>query len=170
MSGTKTTGVLFVCLGNICRSPTAEGVFAALAKQRGLATSVAVDSCGTSAWHIGSAPDSRATAAAAVRGYDLSTLRGRQVEPVDFERYDYILAMDRNNLRDLQALCPDHYTGHLGLLLEFAPGISERDVPDPYYGGDDGFTQVLDMVEAASLGLLQAIASETTRVDDSNNR
>ena len=152
------TSVLFVCLGNICRSPTAHGVFATLLEQRGMQELVEVDSCGTGSWHIGEAPDRRATAEAAQRGYDLSSLRARQVHPADFERFHYILAMDRMNLADLQAMCPQSYSGHLGLFLPFAGDVPEEEVPDPYYGGADGFAHVLDLVEAASEGLLREIS------------
>ena len=151
------TSVLFVCLGNICRSPTAHGVFARLIDQHDMATEVDVDSCGTGAWHVGQAPDRRATAEAAKRGYDLSPLRARQVCPADFQRFHYILAMDHNNLADLRALCPPDYPGHLGLFLSFADSWQEEEVPDPYYGGADGFNHVLDLVEAASDGLLREI-------------
>lgn len=149
--------VLFVCLGNICRSPTAHGVFAGLVEEAGLASEVAVDSAGTGAWHIGEPPDGRAMLAARERGYDLSSQRARQVEVSDFERFDYILAMDRSNLMHLEALAPEEFSGYLGLFLDFHPDSSEREVPDPYYGGDDGFNRVLDMVEAASRGLLQSM-------------
>jgi low molecular weight protein-tyrosine phosphatase len=154
----NSTSVLFVCLGNICRSPTAEGVFTALAAREGLQETIHVDSCGTSDWHIGSPPDSRATAAAAERGYDISQLRGRQVDAGDFERFDFILAMDEDNLAELDALRPDHYSGHLGLFLEFARDTALTNVPDPYYKGDEGFVHVLDLIESASAGLLQRIA------------
>lgn len=150
------TRVLFVCLGNICRSPTAHGVFARMVADKKLTPPVAVDSCGTGAWHIGHAPDKRAVAEAAARGYDLSELRARQIRPQDFQEFDYILAMDRQNLAELNVLCPADYNGHLGLFLEFAGG-PETEVPDPYYGGNAGFTRVLDMVEAASRGLLGEI-------------
>ncbi len=151
------TKVLFVCLGNICRSPTAHGVFASMVEERGLSSVIEVDSCGTGGWHVGSPPDRRAVAEAAARGYDLSPLRARQFHPVDFQRFDFILAMDHSNLADLQALRPRQFAGHLGLFLDFAPRRKEREVPDPYYGGDDGFAHVLDLVEEASLGLLQEI-------------
>jgi protein-tyrosine phosphatase len=157
------TSVLFVCLGNICRSPTAHGVFQNLLEQRGMSAQVAVDSCGTGSWHVGEPPDQRATAEAARRGYDLSPLRARQVHRADFERFDYILAMDRKNLADLEALCPSHYAGHLGLFLPFASNVPEQEVPDPYFGGDDGFAHVLDLVEAASEGLLQEISRAYSR-------
>jgi protein-tyrosine phosphatase len=166
VSSASRTNVLFVCLGNICRSPTAEGVFAAFVERRGLADLILMDSCGTGDWHIGSAPDSRATAAAAERGYDLCHLRGRQVHVSDFDKYDYILAMDQSNLLELQALRPDNYTGHLGLFLEFAPDVALFDVPDPYYDGAEGFAQVLDLVESASGGLLQRIVGEQDKGDE----
>jgi low molecular weight protein-tyrosine phosphatase len=149
--------VLFVCLGNICRSPTAHGVLEAMVIQRGLEDRIQVDSCGTGDWHVGHSPDTRATAEAAARGYDLSHLRARQVKASDFEQFDYILAMDRQNLADLEAMRPAHFSGYLGLFLPFAAGGEQLEVPDPYYGGDCGFTEVLEMVEAASEGLLQEI-------------
>jgi protein-tyrosine phosphatase len=157
MKGAAPIRVLFVCLGNICRSPTAHGVFGALVERRGLGASVEVDSCGTGGWHIGKAPDARATAEAARRGYDLTGLRARQVHVSDFDYYDYILAMDLANLSDLQRLCPDPFSGHLGLFLEFAGDDTQREVPDPYYGEGEGFSQVLDLVEAASEGLLNVV-------------
>jgi protein-tyrosine phosphatase len=149
--------VLFVCLGNICRSPTAQGVFQSLLERHGLAGYIAVDSCGTGDWHVGSPPDQRAVAAASRRGYDLTALRARQFEPADFRRFDYILAMDRGNLAELQAMCPPTFSGHLGLFLSFAKDVTVREVPDPYYGGGEGFGEVLDLIEAASAGLLQEI-------------
>ncbi|WP_020210364.1 low molecular weight protein-tyrosine-phosphatase [Gilvimarinus chinensis] len=149
--------VLFVCLGNICRSPTAEGLFRAeLAKQQ-LVDEVATDSAGTAAWHVGKAPDTRAIAAAAERGINISSLRARQVDAADFEAFDYVLAMDESNLMDLKALRPAHYTGTLALFLDFAADAAEREVPDPYYGGAEGFEHVLDLVEQASVGLLEDI-------------
>ncbi|TDG13992.1 low molecular weight phosphotyrosine protein phosphatase [Seongchinamella unica] len=162
MSESRPTRVLFVCLGNICRSPTAHGVFAALVKERGLEQQIRIDSCGTGDWHIGHAPDRRATAEAASRGYDLSPLRARQVQVSDFDDFDYILAMDKQNLADLKAMCPPDFAGHLGLFLPFDPEASVEEVPDPYYGGDEGFARVLDMVEAASEGLLREICGADT--------
>jgi protein-tyrosine phosphatase len=153
----QPTRVLFVCLGNICRSPTAHGVFEARVARRGLQQAVSVDSCGTGDWHLGHPPDRRAQTAALGRGYDLSHLRARRVDPADFSRFDVILAMDESNLAELRALCPDWFAGHLGLFLDFAPHLPEREVPDPYYGGDDGFGRVLDLIEAASDGLLEDI-------------
>ncbi len=155
MSKTPVVSVLFVCLGNICRSATAHGVLEPLLEQRGLSHRVRVDSCGTGDWHIGQAPDSRAVAEAGERGYDLSHLRARQVQTSDFSHFDYVLAMDRMNLADLELMCPADYAGHLGLFLPFAGSALVDEVPDPYYGGADGFSQVLDLVEAANEGLLQ---------------
>ena len=157
MPESGATRVLFVCLGNICRSPTAHGVFESQVRANNLQYEVEVDSCGTGDWHVGKPPDSRATAAALQRGYDLSSLRARQVSKADFDHFDYILAMDRQNLADLRDLQPANYTGHLGLFLAFAGEAELTEVPDPYYGGADGFTEVLALVESASAGLLRAI-------------
>jgi low molecular weight protein-tyrosine phosphatase len=151
------TSVLFVCLGNICRSPTAHGVFEYLVKNSELKERVETDSCGTGDWHAGHVPDRRAAAEALKRGYDLSHLRARRVTVEDFELFDYILAMDQQNLRDLQAMCPPNYSGRLNLFLDYLPDGDIREVPDPYYGGDGGFTQVLDLVETASRALLEDI-------------
>ncbi|MHA7815195.1 MAG: low molecular weight protein-tyrosine-phosphatase [Pseudohaliea sp.] len=147
-------GVLFVCLGNICRSPTADAVFREQVARAGLAGRVRIDSCGTAGYHVGEPPDARATAAAARRGYDLSPLRARQFAPVDFERFDYILAMDESNLAHLEALRPAEYRGRLDLFLALAPALGRREVPDPYYGGERGFEEVLDLVEGAGEALL----------------
>jgi protein-tyrosine phosphatase len=149
--------VLFVCLGNICRSPTADGIFRELVRREKLDQKITVDSAGTGDWHIGKAPDARTIAAAGKRGYDLSVLRARQVSSVDFDKFDYVLAMDNNNLRDLHRLKPANFAGHLGLFLEFGSRKSHREVPDPYYGGSDGFELVLDLVEEAAEGLLTHI-------------
>lgn len=155
-----TVRVLFVCLGNICRSPTAHAVFDAYLADRDLSHRVEVDSCGTGGWHVGEAPDARATAEAAIRGYDLAPLRARQIRPQDFEHYDYILAMDRQNLAELQGMCPKDFSGHLGLFLTLAKKVSVEEVPDPYYGGARGFAEVLDLVEAASEGLLSTLGRD----------
>lgn len=152
--------VLFVCLGNICRSPTAEGVFRHLVAAEGLDGSIAVDSAGTGAWHIGSPPDSRAQQAAKQRGVDLSGQRARKAISADFERFDYVIGMDNQNHSDLKALCPRGFEERLHLFLDFAPGLGKREVPDPYYGGDGGFDRVLDMVEQASQGLLDDIRAK----------
>lgn len=154
----KTVSVLFVCMGNICRSPTAEGVFAHKVSQRGLHKHVHIDSAGTHAYHIGNPPDERTQRAAQRRGYDLSGLRARKVEVQDFSRFDYILAMDEDNLAILQRLREQaaQTTAHVGLMMAFAPEAQySREVPDPYYGGEAGFERVLDMLEAATEGLLQ---------------
>ncbi len=151
------TRVLFVCMGNICRSPTAEGVFRRLVEQQGLAGQITVDSAGTHDYHIGDAPDPRSQAAAASRGYDLSGLCARQVVPDDFSTFDYILAMDKANLGLLQQRCPQDCRGRLKLFLEFADDDALREVPDPYYGGAQGFEEVLDLVEHAAQGLLRDI-------------
>lgn len=151
------TKVLFVCLGNICRSPTADGIFRKLVADAGLAAQVQVDSAGTAGWHIGRAPDARTVAAAKKRGYDLSDLRARQVSVQDFSEYDYILAMDKSNLRDLQDMRPLGYQGHLGLFLGFGSLNGDQEVPDPYHGGSEGFELVLDLVEDAAQGLLDKI-------------
>ena len=154
-----TINVLFVCLGNICRSPTAHGVFAQRVSERGLQSQIQVDSAGTGDWHVGEAPDKRATAAAAKRGFDLSSLRARQVSAKDFGQYHYVIAMDNNNLADLNALKPHHYNGELALFLSYGSD-NTVEVPDPYYGAGDGFEQVLDLVEQASDGLLAAIMQQ----------
>ncbi|MBS4097404.1 MAG: low molecular weight phosphotyrosine protein phosphatase [Sulfuricella sp.] len=149
--------VLFVCMGNICRSPTAEGVFRRLVAEAGLTDAVLIDSAGTHAYHIGKPPDRRAQAAAEKRGYQLSGLRGRQVSAEDFVEFDYILAMDEENLSNLKRVSHAHYHAKLSLFLEHGTRFSEREVPDPYYGGDQGFEHVLDLVEDASVGLLGKI-------------
>ena len=152
--------VLFVCRGNICRSPTAEGVFRQVVRQQGLDEVVQIDSAGTHAYHIGDPPDPRAQAAALRRGVDLSTLRGRQATSRDIETFDYILAMDRQNLANLLAISPRGQEHKIRLFLEFAESRPEREVPDPYFGGSSGFDRVLDMIEEASAGLLEHIRRE----------
>jgi protein-tyrosine phosphatase len=149
--------VLFVCLGNICRSPTAEGVLRKLVVDRGLSGRVEIDSAGTHAYHVGAPPDRRAAQAAARRGIDLSALRGRRVDPSDFERFDYVLAMDRENLANLQAIAPSGHETKVRLFLEFGSQRTVDEVPDPYYGGPRGFDDVLDLVEDAADGLLDHI-------------
>ena len=153
--------VLFVCLGNICRSPTAEAVFRGLAEKEGLLDQLEIDSAGTSAYHIGESPDDRAASVARNRGYSMDHLVGRQVNQRDFEIFDYILAMDRANLRDLRRQCPAGFQDKIHLFLTFGNAFSEEEVPDPYYGGPEGFDRVFDMVEDASLGLLNAIKARS---------
>lgn len=157
MPKTRKTRVLFVCLGNICRSPTAHGVFDALVTARGLSEQVQVDSAGTGDWHVGLPPDRRAQSEARSRGLDISRLRARQVKVSDFAEFDYVLAMDESNLRDLEAMMPASFSGYLGLLLDFAPQQAVREVPDPYYGAANGFARVFDLIEEASAGLLAEI-------------
>ena len=144
-------------MGNICRSPTAQGVFERLVEDAGLAHQVEIDSAGTHAYHVGEPPDQRATLAASNRDVDLTPQRARRVHAGDFEAFDYILAMDRSNLEDLQAICPLHLQERVRLLLDFAEDGASGDVPDPYYGGAQGFERVLDMVEDGARGLLKEI-------------
>jgi protein-tyrosine phosphatase len=152
-----TVRVLFVCMGNICRSPTAESVFRAQVEDAGLDKHIEIDSAGTHAYHIGEPPDGRAQHAGAKRGYKMSHLRGRRVSKEDFAAFDYILAMDMDNLSILQSKCPEQHSHKVGLFMAHASHFLEREVPDPYYGGPSGFEQVLDMVEDASSGLLEHI-------------
>ncbi|MGB0128587.1 MAG: low molecular weight protein-tyrosine-phosphatase [Rhodocyclaceae bacterium] len=147
--------VLFVCMGNICRSPTAEGVVASYIERNSLHDRVAVDSAGTHAFHVGERPDPRAQDAAKKRGFDLSRLRARRVVREDFARFDLILAMDRDNLDCLFRECPQEHRHKVRLLLSYARNSSREEVPDPYYGGRDGFEHVLDLVEDAAQGLIE---------------
>ncbi|MGU7816021.1 low molecular weight protein-tyrosine-phosphatase [Burkholderia sp. AW49-1] len=155
--------ICFVCLGNICRSPTAEGVMRHQVEAAGLADRIAIDSAGTGDWHVGEPPDTRAQAAASTRGYDLSALRARQVSAVDFERFDLLLAMDEANFAELRRRCPPGHRDKVRLLMEFAPGATETEVADPYFGGAQGFEQVLDQVERACAGLLDTLQSGAAR-------
>ena len=155
--------VLFICLGNICRSPTAHAVFRQIVIAQGLDSKIQVDSAGTGDWHLGRAPDARSTATAAERGYDLSDLRARLVTPSDFAHFDYIVAMDNSNLGNLQVMCPSGFSGELKLFLDYTDKERHSDyieVPDPYLGGADGFELVLDLIEDASLGLLERIKAQ----------
>lgn len=151
--------VLFVCLGNICRSPTAEGVFQHAVDEAGLRGQIDVDSCGVGDWHVGKAPDERAQLAAKRRGVDISHLRGRQLSANDFLEFDYVLAMDHANLQAMRELKPAESRAHVGLFLAFA-GTPDAEVPDPYYGGDEGFESVLNMVETASAGLIAELTGK----------
>ncbi len=148
--------VLFVCMGNICRSPTAEGVFRAAAERAGLA--VEIDSAGTGGWHTGEPPDRRAQMAASARGIDLSGQRARKARPADFHEFDHILAMDHDNLAELEIIQPADGKAELRLFLDYAPDQPVREVPDPYYGGADGFENVLDLIEQASAGLIARLS------------
>lgn len=151
--------VLFVCLGNICRSPTAEGVLRAIAAQEFPSVEIEIDSAGTADYHTGEPPDRRTVAAARRRGYELAGLRARQVQPVDFDRFDLVLAMDRSNLAELESRRPQLATAQLALFMEFAPDAGVSEVPDPYYGGVEDFERVLDLCEAAARGLLARFGS-----------
>lgn len=153
---TDMVRVLFVCMGNICRSPTAEGVFRALSERAGLGRRIEIDSAGTHGYHIGAPPDPRTQKAAAMRGYDLSRLRARRVREADFLRFDHILAMDRDNFASLRQACPAEERHRLGLMLDYG-NSGERDVPDPYYGGPEGFERVLDLIEDAAAGLVETL-------------
>jgi protein-tyrosine phosphatase len=156
----KMIRVLFVCMGNICRSPTAQGVFRHLVEQEGLSHLIMTDSAGTIDYHAGKPPDRRARETALRRGLDLSDLRARQAKAADFDAFDYVIAMDRDNYADLLELCSAEQQAKLHLFLDFAPHLEHREVPDPYYGGPAGFERVFDMVEQASRGLLARIRKE----------
>ncbi len=151
--------VLFVCMGNICRSPTAEGVFRHLVREQELDGQIYIDSAGTHAYHVGKGPDGRSAAAAAKRGISLAGQTARQVEGRDFERFDYILAMDNDNLYELMQRCPEPYQEKLELFLDYGPNPGSV-VPDPYYGGGDGFERVLDLVESGARGLLSHLRTQ----------
>ncbi len=152
----QKVSVLFVCMGNICRSPTAEGVFRHMAEQAGVADQVEIDSAGTHAYHINEPPDRRAQAAAERRGISMSDIRARRVQADDFQRFDYIIAMDRDNLALLTEWSDAEHHNKIRLFLEYA-STQEDEVPDPYYGGAAGFERVLDLVEDASRGLLATL-------------
>lgn len=151
--------VLFVCTGNICRSPTAEGVFRHMVERAGLAGRIATGSAGTHGYHVGEPPDPRTVRAARQRGYDLSGLRARRVAAADFERFDHILAMDRGHLAALTRMAPAGCAATIGLFLDHTPDAAKREVPDPYYGESDHFMEVLDLVEHGARGLLEHIRS-----------
>jgi protein-tyrosine phosphatase len=154
--------VLFVCMGNICRSPTAEGVFTKLIKEQGVDAYFAVDSAGTHAHHVGDAPDLRAQKAALDRGIELMSLRARKVVMGDFEDFDFLLAMDDDNYSILIDACPEQHKDKIKYFLDYAPHLNEREVPDPYYGGKYGFEKVLDMIEEASAGFLKTLQETGT--------
>ena len=149
--------VLFVCMGNICRSPTAEAVFRQLVAAEGAAAAIAIDSAGTHDYHVGDPPDPRSQAAARRRGVEMGDLRARHLTAADFEAFDYVLVMDESNLADARAIAPPKFRARLQLFLDFAPDLGRREVPDPYYGGAAGFEDVLDLAEAASRGLLKEL-------------
>ncbi|WP_410498309.1 low molecular weight protein-tyrosine-phosphatase [Chitinibacter sp. S2-10] len=152
---TKQFSVLMVCTGNICRSPTADGVLRHLVEQQGLAHCILVDSAGIADYHVGEAPDRRSQEHARKRGYDLSYLRAREVRRSDFVEFDLILAMDQSHLNHLRRHCPPEQQHKVQLFLSYARTDQEREVPDPYYGGSDGFEHVLDLIEDGCEGVLQ---------------
>lgn len=160
MSTFPKVKVLFVCMGNICRSPTAHGVFRHLVRQAGLEARIEIDSAGTHGYHVGEPPDQRAWATARSRGVEIGDLRARRAEVDDFLHYDYILAMDQDNYRSLARICPGGMKKKLMLFMDFAPELRRPEVPDPYYGGQQGFDQVFDLVEAAARGLLSEISRQ----------
>ncbi len=153
----KKVSVLFVCMGNICRSPTAEGVFRKLVQEEGVEDWFLIDSAGTHAYHVDNPPDERAQSAALARGIDISRLRARQVTLRDFESCDHILVMDRYNYDAVMVVCPRAHAHKVRLFLEYAPELKTGEVPDPYYGGKKGFEQVLNLVEKAALGFLDTV-------------
>jgi protein-tyrosine phosphatase len=158
----KTVSICFICLGNICRSPTAEGVMRRLVDEAKLAERILIDSAGTGDWHVGEPPDERAQVAAGRRGYELAALRGRQIAVADFERFDLLIAMDDKNIAALRRVCPVEQRDKIHLLMEFIPEADSRwngtrEIVDPYFGGTEGFEQVLDQCEAACRGLIAAL-------------
>ena len=157
MMTNNQTSVLFVCTGNICRSPMAQGAFAKAIQSAGMDAQILIDSAGTHDYHVGDAPDLRAQRTVLSRGYDISALRGRQVQDSDFDRFDYILAMDSQNLNNLTRRANVRHHHKIRLLLSFSRRFPNLDVPDPYYGGQPGFDLTLEMVEDAAQGLLKAI-------------
>lgn len=158
---TEKIQVLFVCLGNICRSPTAHGVFRQAVEQAGLAGRIEIDSCGTGDWHVGKSPDQRAVVAALRRGVDISDLRARQIQPTDLQAYEYVLVMDRQNLNDVNRLWQQHGGTRPQLFLTYDDSDDTDEVPDPYYGGEQGFDRVFDLITHASEGLLADLRSMT---------
>lgn len=157
MNETRKIGVLFVCMGNICRSPTAEGVFRKLVDDAGLAHRFHIDSAGTHAYHTNEPPDRRSQAAAERRGFSLTDIRARRIDSSDFERFDYIFAMDRDNLQLINEVAGEQPSSEILLYLDYATGGRVSEVPDPYYGGASGFERVLDQVEDASNSLLEIL-------------
>lgn len=153
----KKVKVLFVCMGNICRSPSAEGVFRAIVQKSAFRDYVEIASAGTHDYHVGGPADPRSAAAAKDRGYDLDSHRAQQFKPADFDYYDYILVMDETNHRHVMRMCPKDHADKVHYFMDFAPQLGVKEVPDPYHGGPEGFDHVLDLVEAASEGLLSEI-------------
>lgn len=163
MNSDKKISVLFICMGNICRSPTAEGVFRKVVADAGLAHRFHIDSAGTHAYHVDEPPDRRAQVAAERRGFSLADIRARRIDATDFETFDYIFAMDRDNLRLINEAAGEQSASQIKLYLEYATGGRELEVPDPYYGGASGFERVLDLVEDASTRLLEILRKEVAQ-------
>jgi protein-tyrosine phosphatase len=157
-----THRILFVCLGNICRSPMAEGVFRRVVEEEGFADRFEIDSAGLGDWHIGQAPDTRAQAAAKSRGMDISGQAARQVTGADFSNFDLLLVMDRSNLNELRRRAPAEAYSKIRIFLDYAPHVGTKDVPDPFFGGDEGFDHALDLIEEAAHGLLASLVGEET--------
>jgi protein-tyrosine phosphatase len=157
MISKRKISVLFICMGNICRSPTAEGVFRHVVNKRNLQNFIKIDSAGTHAYHIGESPDSRSQATAKSHGVDLSAQRARKAEAIDFERFDYVIVMDRSNYENLKGIASPEQLERLHLFMDFTSAWDNAEVPDPYYGSGDGFKNVFDMVQSASEGLLEVI-------------
>lgn len=155
------TSVLFICMGNICRSPSAQGVFEKFVDDNGLAHQFIIDSAGTHSYHVGGKSDSRATQAALARGIDIRSQRARKICQADFETFDYIIVMDNDNHMNVRMMCPKAQQHKIHKMMDFAPSSKYTEVPDPYYGGDQGFELVLDLLENASIGLLQTIQSSS---------
>ena len=164
MSNQKKVSVVFVCMGNICRSPTAEGVFRDVVKQQNMSDVISIDSAGTHAYHIGESPDPRSQSTALSHGVNLSSQRARKVVWEDFDRFNYVIAMDRSNLENLKRLQGSDQPAKLHLFMEFAKGWDNEEVPDPYYGGGNGFEEVFSMVKDASKGLLQYIVDNDLKI------
>lgn len=151
--------VLFVCSGNICRSPTAEAVFRKVVEDSDSNLRIQIDSAGTGTWHAGEAPDLRSQEVANTRGFDLSNLKSRQITVKDFYKFDYVVVMDISNLKNLQQMCPEELQYKISLFMDYAPEFEQKEVPDPYYGGQEGFSLVLDLIEGAADGLLSHICT-----------
>lgn len=153
--------VLFICMGNICRSPSAQGVFEKFVDDNGLANKFLIDSAGTHSYHVGGKPDSRATQAALSRGIDLRGQRARKISTEDCEKFDHIVVMDNDNHMNVRMMCPQQHQHKIHKMMDFSPSSKYTEVPDPYYGGDQGFELVLDLLENASNGLLDSIQSDS---------
>ena len=165
MTNKRTISVLFVCMGNICRSPTAEGVFRHIVNEKNLQDIIKIDSAGTHAYHIGESPDARSQATAKSRGVDISAQKARKVKATDFERYDYVIAMDHSNYENLKSLSTVEQQRKIHLFMDFTSAWDNTEVPDPYYGGADGFNNVFDMVQSASEGLLNTIIKRNLQLN-----